>query len=223
MKEKNFICKYICNCEKLTKYIKTQLENESEETWDKYNFRSIGKEKGAQKDTFCIPLYWIQCNWMDISTTIPVTIYRFIEFEKYFTFIEKIKDLLFQHYPNTILYQIAFTKLPSKKEITPHTDCHSKCSYPHRIHVVIKSNSNVTFFIKDVAHKFKEGEIVEINNMEKHSVTNDSDEDRIHLLIDLINLKHLPCGFQYEDITFEKIINDIQYYFGKNGKIRPVM
>jgi len=221
MKDINFIYKPIENCEQLTNSIKKQLENETEDIWDKYNFRALNG--GAQQDTFCIPLYWINNNWMDNSSSTSIDIYRFVEFERYFNFVENIKNILLRYYPDTILYQVAFTKLPGKKIISPHTDCSSKCSYPHRIHVVIKSDSNVIFYINKIAHNFKEGEIVEINNMEEHGVINDSNEDRIHLLIDLINSKHLPFGFQYKDVSFEDLIVNREYYFGKNAQIRQIM
>lgn len=218
MKDTDFIFKWIDNCKYITDNIKKELENENEYIWNKYNFRN---EKGTQENIKCIPLFWINHFWMDMSLNKPVNIYRFIEFERYFSFVEFIKDRLQYKYPNTILYQVAFTNLPKQKDIYPHTDCISKCAYPYRIHVVIKSNSDVLFFIDNIAHRFKEGEIVEINNMKIHSVLNSSNEDRIHLLMDLIDLTHLPYGFQYKDINYKDIIENIDFFFGKNGQIRP--
>jgi len=219
MKETDFIYKLLFKCQRITKQIKLQLENEEKNVWDKYNFRA--KNSSVQNNTKCIPLYWIDYNWINITEYRTINIYRFIEFEKYFSFVENIKNIINFKYPNTILYQVAFTKLPNKMKISRHTDCTSKCAYPYRIHIVIKSNDNVIFFIDDKPYNFKEGEIVEINNMLYHSVENNSDEDRIHLLIDLIEPRYLKFGYNFIDITYKDIIDEENYYFGENGCIRP--
>ena len=55
-----------------------------------------------------------------------------------------------------------------------------------RTHIPIITNSEVTFTVGGETKFLKEGEIWEINNTKEHSVDNNSDIDRIHLLIDIM-------------------------------------
>jgi hypothetical protein len=221
MKDSNFIQKFIGKLDQsILKEIQDKLSKENEATWDKYNFRK-GYTGHSQENTKCIPLYWISNNWLNLSKCKPVCIYRFIEFESYFAFLERIHELLKINYPNTILYQVAFTKLSKNKDIYPHSDCTERCAYPHRIHVSIQTDPNVKFYIHNIAHHFAEGEIVEINNTLIHSVENHSSFDRIHLLIDIIHIDHLPYGGRYKDLRYKDRLMNREIYFGSNGTIRP--
>jgi len=222
MKDLNFIYKFIDELDKtIIKQIRDKLSQESEFTWEKYNFRKGRSIGHAHENTKCIPLYWICNDWLTLTKNKPVYIYRFIEFESYFPFLEKIHELLKIKYPNTILYQVAFTKLSKNKDIYPHSDCTERCAYPHRIHVSIQTDPNVKFYINDISHHFAEGEIVEINNMLKHSVENKSSLDRIHLIIDLIDIDNFGHGVRYKDLLYKDILINRELYFGSNGVIRP--
>jgi aspartyl/asparaginyl beta-hydroxylase (cupin superfamily) len=58
----------------------------------------------------------------------------------------------------------------------------------NRVHIPIITNKDVFFKIEDQIKQLKEGEMWEINNSERlHSVENNSNKDRIHLIIDWIN------------------------------------
>lgn len=72
--------------------------------------------------------------------------------------------------------------------IHPHRDTNSAAKWPHKIHVPIVTNGQVTFFIDGVGHSFAEGQAVEVNNMATHAVTNEGPTDRIHLIIEYYDL-----------------------------------
>jgi aspartyl/asparaginyl beta-hydroxylase (cupin superfamily) len=53
-----------------------------------------------------------------------------------------------------------------------------------RTHIPIITNSEVTFIVGGETKYLKEGEIWEIDNSKEHSVNNNSNVDRIHLIMD---------------------------------------
>jgi len=75
--------------------------------------------------------------------------------------------------------------LPKSKKIKPHTDAHIYFDSRNRIHIPIVTNDMCIFEVDGEEINMKQGEIWEINNSDKpHSVINNGETDRIHLLID---------------------------------------
>ena len=72
--------------------------------------------------------------------------------------------------------------------ILPHRDQNPAAKWPHKIHVPLQTNDKVTFFVDEVGYHFEEGEAVEVNNMGVHSVRNEGDTDRIHLIFEYYDL-----------------------------------
>jgi hypothetical protein len=72
--------------------------------------------------------------------------------------------------------------------IQPHFDSNLAAKWPHKIHVPLLTNPDVTFFVNRVPHHFAEGEAVEVNNMGPHAVKNEGSTDRIHLIIEYYDL-----------------------------------
>lgn len=68
--------------------------------------------------------------------------------------------------------------------IHPHRDQNPAAKWPHKIHVPLKTNEDVTFFVEGVGYHFREGEAVEVNNMGLHAVENRGASDRIHLIFE---------------------------------------
>ena len=54
-----------------------------------------------------------------------------------------------------------------------------------------EKTKDVYFYVDDGVLNMLEGECWEINNMKSHEVINNSDEDRIHLMIDIIPNKYI--------------------------------
>lgn len=84
------------------------------------------------------------------------------------------------------IHNAIFVKLFKNKNIPPHKDVANKIiQKANRIHIPIQTNKNCFFTIGEETKNLKEGEIWEINNDKLvHSVSNDGDEDRIHLIVD---------------------------------------
>ena len=72
--------------------------------------------------------------------------------------------------------------------IRPHFDSNIAAKWPHKIHVPLLTNPDVTFFLNRVPYHFAEGEAVEVNNMGPHSVQNRGRTDRIHLIFEYFDL-----------------------------------
>jgi hypothetical protein len=72
--------------------------------------------------------------------------------------------------------------------IHPHRDENPAAKWPHKIHVPLQTNEDVTFYVDGVGHRFAEGEAVEVNNMGLHAVENRGATDRIHLIFEYYDL-----------------------------------
>lgn len=80
---------------------------------------------------------------------------------------------------------ILFAHLPAHQKIDVHKDQTYILNTCHRFHLPLKTNSNVVFYINEMPFYLKKGMIYEIDNTGLHGVYNNSDEDRIHLIIDI--------------------------------------
>lgn len=68
--------------------------------------------------------------------------------------------------------------------IKPHRDANAAAKWPHKIHVPLLTNEQVTFYVDGIGYHFAEGEAVEVNNMGVHAVANEGTSDRIHLIFE---------------------------------------
>jgi hypothetical protein len=109
---------------------------------------------------------------------------------------EKWKDLLLPimetaannlGYKNYRFPRVMFAKIPAGGKISPHTD-DGAGFYIHKIHVPLITNEGTIFHIGSESRRLPVGDIVEVNNRRKHSVDNDGDLDRIHLIFECYNL-----------------------------------
>jgi hypothetical protein len=72
--------------------------------------------------------------------------------------------------------------------IHPHRDQNLAAKWPHKIHVPLLTNDQVTFYVDGKSYHFAEGEAVEVNNMGLHAVENRGSSDRIHLIFEYYDL-----------------------------------
>jgi hypothetical protein len=72
--------------------------------------------------------------------------------------------------------------------IHPHRDQNPAAKWPHKIHVPLLTNDDVTFYVDGKGYHFAEGEAVEVNNMGLHAVENRGSTDRIHLIFEYYDL-----------------------------------
>ena len=116
--------------------------------------------------------------------------------DKYDKFLPEIVGMLedFYGYKFVQLKSFSFIILRAGDEIYPHKDddavgYSSDYDYCHRIHLPLQTNDDVIFTIEGEDRHLKYGELIEIDNLKEHSVVNNGNTDRIHLLIDFYGLK----------------------------------
>lgn len=75
-------------------------------------------------------------------------------------------------------------KLGAGSEVSMHVDFNYHWYTRVRIHIPLITNPGVTFYCADKNLHMRAGECWIFNSWRRHRVTNESDEDRIHLVID---------------------------------------
>lgn len=98
--------------------------------------------------------------------------------------ISNIKNVISKKYGDGDVLGIEIAKLPKKSQIYEHKDYGISLSKNPRVHLVLSTNSDVTFKVDGESKNMKAGEMWEINNSSLHSVNNNGDTDRIHMVID---------------------------------------
>ena len=84
--------------------------------------------------------------------------------------------------------RVMLARMAPGGEIEPHQDSNPAAQWPHKIHIPLVTNPDVSFLVDDVDYHFAEGEAVEVNNMAFHAVNNRGTTDRIHLIFEYFDL-----------------------------------
>ena len=91
-------------------------------------------------------------------------------------------------YANGAFPRVMLARMAPGGIIHPHDDANHAAKWPHKIHIPLKTNPQVAFFVDGELYHFAEGEAVEVNNMAKHAVANRGATDRIHLIFEYFDL-----------------------------------
>lgn len=152
----------------------------SEEKWEEWQHRQK-TSRFVNYYTRTIPFLWTDSE--EFIDTVEVqtmnrdsVVHDYIK--PYCTFLEN-------HYNGDVV-RVILIKLKDHGIIRRHTDSHKILIESHRCHIPIITNDNVIFGIGENEYNLKEGIIYEVNNGIQHYVLNNSDQDRIHLLIDIL-------------------------------------
>ncbi len=99
--------------------------------------------------------------------------------------LKPVVDCIADYYQNNgFLVRMLLTKMPPGSAIPEHVDSGPALMNCHRVHIPITSSDKVVFVVGGEEKNMLVGEFWEINNALSHSVENQGDEDRIHLIID---------------------------------------
>lgn len=135
----------------------------------------------AHKDTETIELMWdIDSLNSNVKGKIHPNFYKF----NIDSLLTDIKPIYEKKYGKGDFMRVLLVKLKKESKITPHVDNGEGLELSKRTHIGVITNPLVTFIVGGEEKYMKEGEIWEINNQNVHSVENNSDEDRIHFIID---------------------------------------
>jgi hypothetical protein len=91
-------------------------------------------------------------------------------------------------YARAAFPRVMLARMAPNGVIHPHRDQNPAAKWPHKIHVPLLTNDEVTFYVDGKAYYFAEGEAVEVNNMGLHAVENRGSSDRIHLIFEYYDL-----------------------------------
>lgn len=84
--------------------------------------------------------------------------------------------------------RVMLARMAPGGQIHPHRDQNPAAKWPHKIHVPLLTNDEVTFYVDGIGYHIAEGEAVEVNNMGMHAVENRGSTDRIHLIFEYYDL-----------------------------------
>lgn len=105
-------------------------------------------------------------------------------FDVYRPTINKVIEELKKHYEFSN-YMCFLAKLMPNSEVGTHVDSGFFLEKCHRIHIPIKTNSEVFYIIDNKKNNWLKGKIYEFDNTRPHGVLNNSSEERIHLMFNL--------------------------------------
>jgi hypothetical protein len=137
----------------------------------------------AHISTKVIPICWSRES-LNFSPEIVAPKTRFWDTYYDEVFFNDIFKNLNKFYGKGYFVRLVLANLLPNGIIPYHVDSGLSLEKNHRIHIPIKTNENVYFYVGDEERNIKVGEIVEINNNILHSVENRSDKNRIHLIVD---------------------------------------
>ena len=99
--------------------------------------------------------------------------------------LQYIYDWLEKEYNGKVVRSELVNMFPNSR-IRKHRDRSNMLFLSRRIHIPIKTNNKTIFTVNQETENMAEGYIYEINNSQIHSVYNGSNENRIHLIIDVL-------------------------------------
>lgn len=114
-----------------------------------------------------------------------INILRNLDYPLFGAIHSLVEDHVLPHYPACDIMRVQLAELPPRSKIGRHRD-DRKLAIVHRLHIPIITNPGVRFLIDDQSFILSEGLLYELNNVVAHSVENDSDDVRVHLLIDML-------------------------------------
>jgi hypothetical protein len=174
--------------------MKTEFEHEVIFDYDashikKYlqdNWASLWKDIPERKE-------WFAQESTDISLLYNLPDSLTEVFGKFYINEELINDMNLQELFNKLtletgrrLGRAMLIKLPAKKSIAKHIDRGHHLETCDRIHLPIITDNNVKFIINETVYPMPSGVVARINNNVLHGVENNSENDRVHLVMDFI-------------------------------------
>jgi len=134
--------------------------------------------------------------------------------------LKPLLDFIAENYQHDgFVVRLIFAKLQGRGTIPRHADREYSLLKCYRIHIPIISNDDVFFTVGGEQKVLRPGEMWEINNATFHAVDNQSDEDRIHMIIDWVPNATVrpedrnPVPKQYvSDLTHDQVNGVINLY-----------
>jgi hypothetical protein len=104
--------------------------------------------------------------------------------------LEKIYEDLEKYVDGKVVHSEIISMKPNSR-IRIHKDRGDMLYVARRFHIPLKTNDNTFFIVEDEQFFLKEGSVYELNNVKYHGVRNNSEEIRIHLIVDIFPKEYL--------------------------------
>lgn len=160
-------------------HIRDKIINISDDIWDEYTYRQ--NQYDVHSETKSINVKFSEESSEKGIEPAKTKYYDFFDFEK---LINKIHPIYEKNYGNGYFQRILIVKLPKYKSIKMHTDDSYGLVICKRTHIPILTHKNTLFIVENETKNLAEGEIWEIDNTKPHAVYNQTETDRIHLILD---------------------------------------
>jgi len=145
--------------------------------WDDWDHRQNTYPIHSGTKTF--PLVWSSLESISLPTVLMNTDSSSVKLaQPFIAFLENLYD--------GMVYKAMFTLLPEGGKIPPHIDTGEALLSIRRCHLVVTAEDGVNFMVGDENNYFAPGTLFELNNSRLHSVTNNSDAPRVHLIVDIL-------------------------------------
>lgn len=160
----------------VTEIINT-VQNLSVAEWTRWDFRqkTYSNQHG---DTLSFPFIWSKPN-------IPLYLEKFNLDHPLWILVKPIIVHLEELF-NGVCVTALFANLKPGGTITPHSDNGYKLTKSHRCHIPIILPDGAEFKVREEIIPFQVNRVYEISNVDMHSVINNSIENRVHLIIDIL-------------------------------------
>lgn len=112
-----------------------------------------------------------------------------------------LNDCINHFFPNGSIMRVQVAELPIGKIIKKHRDS-GILTKIHRLHIPLITKKGVNFHINDSTYFLEKDHLYDLNNVVFHSVSNDSDIDRYHLLLDLLPNEEGLIRYHFTDEDF---------------------
>lgn len=159
--------------------------------WDEFDFRQ--KKFHVHKETKSIPLIFSEELYGAFSDSEnDVESMSENSQTKYYPYFKDELIGIEKHLKSIIdedgfIFRAILVNLPAGNKVHPHIDKGKSFNVPRRIHLPIQTNPKCYFTVGETTKNLKLGELWEINNNGiMHSVSNEGETDRIHLIIDWV-------------------------------------
>lgn len=166
------------------------LKKEISKFNDEWLFDTSRQDKNVtHKNTHMYPLVYSDYSWQP-GTKLDISVINTMKSISAREELNQIVDFLEKRF-NGKLCRAEIVKMDPNIKIRKHVDGGSFLQYARRCHVSVITNENVFFTVLDNTVNMKSGRVYEINNSLPHSVENNSSEERVHIILDIMPLEML--------------------------------
>lgn len=153
------------------------------ELWDQNTLRTKHPQSPHQQANDI----WLRFNKLEEDVTKVVDDHESICYPAWFELPQALPIIfdLMRTVNGLRLGRVMITRLAPGKKIDPHVDGGDHARYYKRFHIMLQNAPGSLFYCGDEAVCMMPGEVWWFNNQIEHAVSNNSDDDRITMIVDI--------------------------------------